>query len=664
MAAEVFANALDHKRAQEELASATRFEKRISGVLASLLTSEAGERGGEIEAGLAEIAVHFRARRATLWQRDGDANGFTSSARWLAEGVPPDTDFLRAERLPWLCAELVAGRVVHFANRAELPAAAREDLAALHALAIDQAVIAPLKAGRHVIGALSFVDWSVDFEWHDALTPRIALLGEVFATVLARDAAERRAREAQAQAAHAARVGAMGTLAATMVHELTQPLAASLANSEAAAELLAMPAPDLDELRAAVGDIVVDGRRIGELIQRLRRFLRRSEAERVEIDVRHPLQDALQFVTEDAAARRVAIDVDIDPDVPRVAADRVQIQQVLLNLLSNACDTVAAMADDAARRVQVAVRRVDAGVAIEVADRGAGMDDATLARVFEPFFTTKPRGMGLGLAISRNIAVAHGGKLTVRSAVGRGTVFRLELPALAEAQPTGSPATAAPSPVDGIVYVVDDDPSLRNAVARQLRGAVAAVRTFDSARAFLDAPRESGAGCIVSDLRMPGLSGLDLQASLASAHCDLPFVFVSGRADVETTAHAMRAGAVDFLTKPVTRKALLSAVAEALAISRTRIARGEALADLRRRHDTLTPREREVFALVAEGLPNKLIADRLDAAEATVKIHRGRVTTKMNAASVAELARMAETLGLATAGSTRGHAASTGGEPA
>jgi len=205
------------------------------------------------------------------------------------------------------------------------------------------------------------------------------------------------------------------------------------------------------------------------------------------------------------------------------------------------------------------------------------------------------------------------------------------------------------------VYVIDDDTSMRRALERQLEAAGYRVVAFASALDYLDrAPPDAGAACIVSDVRMPGLSGLDLQASLARAERELPIVFISGHGDVATTAHAMKAGAVNFLAKPFNKEALLAAVGEALAQGRALDADRRGRAELRSRYESLTPREREVLALVAAGLLNKLIADRLGAAEATVKIHRGRVMEKMGAASVADLVRMAERLGLQAAVPTPG----------
>lgn len=271
-----------------------------------------------------------------------------------------------------------------------------------------------------------------------------------------------------------------------------------------------------------------------------------------------------------------------------------------------------------------------------------------MARVFQPFFTTKPKGMGLGLSISHSIVAAHGGRLTVRSTLGQGTAFRLELPSppRGAAQPE-RPALPRAS-VTGTVYVIDDDASMRRALERQLRGAGHRVEGFPSAQHFLQCALQPGIRCIVSDVRMPGITGLDLQASLRKASPDLPLVFISGYGDVATTVRALKSGAIDFLTKPFTRQQLLAAIAEALSRSRDTIDNHARINEVKRRHRSLTSREMEVFSLVASGLRNKVIAQRLGGAEATIKIHRGRVMKKMEAASSADLVRMAEALRVMT----------------
>ncbi|KYF69616.1 response regulator transcription factor [Sorangium cellulosum] len=194
------------------------------------------------------------------------------------------------------------------------------------------------------------------------------------------------------------------------------------------------------------------------------------------------------------------------------------------------------------------------------------------------------------------------------------------------------------------VFVVDDDPSVLRALERLLRSAGYAVEAYASPGEFRDRAPSERPGCAVVDLRMPGLGGLELQEELERRGCPLPVVFLTGHGDVPSSVRAMKAGAVDFLTKPCDDTDLLAAVARAIARdAAARAARSEQQA-LRTRFDALTPREREVCLRVARGLLNKQIADELGAAEKTIKVHRGRVMEKLGVESVAELVRLVDRL--------------------
>ena len=196
----------------------------------------------------------------------------------------------------------------------------------------------------------------------------------------------------------------------------------------------------------------------------------------------------------------------------------------------------------------------------------------------------------------------------------------------------------------GVVFVVDDDASMRESLKNLIRSVGLRVETLSSAQEFLRTKRGDEPGCLILDVRMPGLSGLDLQKRMAEAGVDLPIIFLTGHGDIPMSVSAMKAGAVEFLTKPVREQDLLDAVQEAL--ERDSVVRNQRtkLDDLRERFDSLTPKERDVMGKVVAGLLNKQIAGELGMSETTVKIHRHQVMEKMKAASVAELVRMADRL--------------------
>ena len=246
--------------------------------------------------------------------------------------------------------------------------------------------------------------------------------------ITARKHAEQEAQVLREAIAHAGRVSMMGQLASALAHEINQPLATILRNAEAAELFLQDPSPDLDEVRAILTDIREDDERAGDVIDRMGGLLKRHALDARRLGVAPLVTDVVALLRVDAGMRHVKLDVDVPGDVPDVRGDRVHLQQVLLNLILNGMDALSEASPEQ-RRVSVTAR-LDGGQTVEIAvgDTGPGLPAGTLAEIFEPFYTTKPNGMGMGLAISRTIIEAHGGRLWAENKRDGGAAFRFTLP--------------------------------------------------------------------------------------------------------------------------------------------------------------------------------------------------------------------------------------------
>ncbi len=338
----------------------------------------------------------------TPWAESARVEG----SRWLAP-APLGTNYLDALR----------------------GAAAESDQSARHALDLIESV---LRGGTNE-GVLEYSrPGRGELQWFEMRVERLGRPGGG-AAIMHFDVTTRKRLEAAAQRhlqdmAHLNRVAAMSELASSLAHELNQPLTAILNNAQAAERLLAAMPPDLDELRECLADIVEADRRAGEVIRRMHRLIKKGASELVPLDLNGLAQGVVLLVSNDARLHQVALRLALAPALPVVLGDSVQIQQVILNLLVNAI-AAAAEGPDAEGGVRVATAVTDARVELAVHDSGKGIAESDLARVFEPFFTTKREGLGMGLAISRSIVEAHGGRIWAENDVAGGATFRVVLPA-------------------------------------------------------------------------------------------------------------------------------------------------------------------------------------------------------------------------------------------
>jgi signal transduction histidine kinase len=229
--------------------------------------------------------------------------------------------------------------------------------------------------------------------------------------------------------AHASRAFTIGALGGSVAHELSQPLAAILSNTQAALRLLSADPPQVDLVREILVDIASDDQRAAEIIRRMRRMLQQGEPERVALDVNDVVREAVRLLADEALLRKVRIAVEPQQPLPRIHGDPVQLQQVLLNLLMNAFDAMEAVAAEERRLLLRTSRCGRDLVEIVVADHGPGVERHKLERIFEPFYTTKRTGMGIGLYITRAIVQAHGGRIEAAANGDRGLQVRVALPA-------------------------------------------------------------------------------------------------------------------------------------------------------------------------------------------------------------------------------------------
>jgi C4-dicarboxylate-specific signal transduction histidine kinase len=256
---------------------------------------------------------------------------------------------------------------------------------------------------------------------------RIVRVTGVVMDITDRKRAEAESQTQRLQLTHLTRVAILGQMSGALAHELAQPLTAILSNAQAAQRFLASNRVDLTEVREIIEDIVNDDKRAGEVIRRVRALLRRGEIQRQPLDVQRLIRDALSIAHSDLIVRQVDVSCRLEPQLPAVLGDKVQIQQVLLNLLLNAAE---AMSDNVARdrRIDISAQPESSGVRISVTDCGVGIAPDRLENVFEAFNTTKSNGLGLGLAICRSIVTAHNGRMWATNNAQRGSTFHFTLP--------------------------------------------------------------------------------------------------------------------------------------------------------------------------------------------------------------------------------------------
>jgi len=402
---EAFASALQRKRMESVLGERLHFQRLLSDLSARLANVSALDFEKTVYGALGAIRDFLGVERAELVEFS--VHGGPESS-WSTLGTSDMT------RVPWLMANVRDGHVVCVSRLEELP-----DIKSLVAL--------PLRAAGVVLGGL-VVAAVAERAWPNELIDQLRLVGEAVANALASAQAEREAARLRQHLAHIGRVSAMGELTASLAHELNQPLTAILNNAEVALRQLGTAPMNLAALREILADIVADDKRAADVIHRLRALLRKGDLAHVPLDINDVVAEVAHLVRSDVVLRKVTMTVELAPSLPGIRGDRVQIQQVILNMVLNGLE---AMLDSNGRERVLAIRTARAGEAeimVAVEDAGVGIDGNDVERMFEPLYTTKPEGLGMGLAIARTIVHAHGGQLHASNNSAGGATFGFTLP--------------------------------------------------------------------------------------------------------------------------------------------------------------------------------------------------------------------------------------------
>jgi signal transduction histidine kinase len=422
------------RRAEVLLGERLRFETLLSEQVATFSRISPADVDREIQRALRRIADLLGVDWGNLTEYSDDSRTARVTHSWVADGAGPQPPAIGFEEIPWVVTRLRRGELVRFSKIEELPESeAAVDRQTYRRLGIKSQLAIPLTVEGVVVGALAFSTVGAERIWRDEFVQRLHLLGDVFANTLSRRRSEMEGQRLRQDLAHVGRVSTMGELTASLAHELNQPLTAILSNAQAALRILPSDKADLADIRDILGDIVEDDKRAGEVIHRLRGFLKKSNLELATLDIGDLVSQVARLVSSDAILRNVSIRLELAPGLPPVCGDRVQLQQVVLNLLMNGLDAMRE-SGEGERTLVLRTLRTDppATVVVAVEDSGLGIDKADLEHVFHAFYTTKPEGLGMGLAIARSIVEAHGGRLEVRNNPERGATFSFTLPAIKE----------------------------------------------------------------------------------------------------------------------------------------------------------------------------------------------------------------------------------------
>lgn len=426
--------AADREQLLDLLDERLRFESMLARLSATFINLQAPEVDSQIERGLQLLVETLDIDRSSLAQFSEDGQELLATHSYTTPDFSPFPKINIAPLWPWYTEQIRQGRLLRFTRLPEeLPAeAVHEREYYRRGNSVQSHLAIPFKVGRSVLGGLGFGSFRKRYDWPDELIQSLRLVGEIFANALARKRAEEKETRLRDQAARASRISLMGELAASIAHEVNQPLCAIVGNAQTAQSMLARGTFDVAEVREILEDIARDGQRASAVIARIRQLLQKAPGQRRALEVNELIREAVLLTKGEMTRRRVAVKLELTEQLPSVLGDRVQLQQVILNLMTNGADAMDRVEGERRELEIRSTQEQNGNVLVSVTDCGSGVDPHNRERLFDSFFTTQPGGMGMGLAICKSITEAHGGRIWASPNAGRGSTFQFTLPGIRE----------------------------------------------------------------------------------------------------------------------------------------------------------------------------------------------------------------------------------------
>ena len=619
-----------HRKTLKALEERLKFEELISRLSATFLNLPLNEIDNEINTALRDITNFLHLGRSYIYEIIEEENTFKQTYGYNSSGVKSMPSYVNENIFPWVASEIMSGKIVNITGVHDVPEESPVDKENYLKLSLKNEIVIPMSVEGKIAGALTLAIDKEDFSWPEPLVKQLILIGQIIATAINRRKSEEKNRKLREELFQVTRCITMGELSASLTHELNQPLCSIMTDAETGLRFISGSKTDIDEVRNILEDIISATKRASDVITGLRGMFKKEEKKFKILNINELIKKSLNLVYGTIALRNIKINMQLLSEPVSIYGDDIKLQQVIINLILNGSDSMANVTGEKREMLVGAEMADEDNMKLFVRDRGNGIKKEEIDKIFLPFYTSKSGGMGMGLFIAKSIIEEHNGKLWAENNPDSGATFYLTIPSVKEKE--GGP----------VIYIVDDDLMVIKSIERLLKSEGYRIKSFTSGVDFLKEGYYEKQSCILLDVSMPSMSGLELQENLKDLHIDIPVIFISGQNDMSAGVQAIKNGALDFLCKPFKNKELLRSIHRAIEKNVKFHEEKEKTEKTEEKFRRLTLRESEIFHLITSGMLNKQIANKLGITEHTVKMHRKHIMKKLEVTSLADLIRMSE----------------------